>query len=67
MSEQANRQEGVAGDTDHHQHRAGPGEGVRAPLLADGGDAAEPRRATPLCLEQPARPSRDIKRHEGEL
>ena len=41
MSEQGNRQEGVAGDTDHPQHRAGPGEGVRAPLLADGGDAAE--------------------------
>ena len=41
MSEQGNRQKGVAGDTDHHQHRAGEGEGVRAPLLADGGDAAE--------------------------
>lgn len=41
MSEQGNRQEGIAGDTDHPQHRAGPGEGVRAPLLADGGDAAE--------------------------
>jgi hypothetical protein len=41
MSDQGNRQEGVAGDTDHHQHRAGPGEGVRAPYLADGGDAAE--------------------------
>lgn len=41
MSEQENRQEGIAGDTDHHQHRAGPGEGVRAPLIADGGDAAE--------------------------
>ncbi len=31
MSEQGNRQEGIAGETDHHQHRAGPGEGVRAP------------------------------------
>jgi hypothetical protein len=41
MSEQGNRQEGVAGDTDHPQHRAGPSEGVRAPYLADGGDAAE--------------------------
>ena len=41
MSEQGNRQEGIAGDSDHPQHRAGPGEGVRAPLLADGGDAAE--------------------------
>ena len=41
MSEQGNRQEGVAGDTDHHQHRAGPGEGVRAPFIADGGDVAE--------------------------
>ena len=41
MSDQGNRQPGVAGDTDHEQHRAGEGEGVRAPLLADGGDAAE--------------------------
>ncbi len=29
MSEQGNRQPGVAGDTDHPQHRAGEGEGVR--------------------------------------
>ncbi len=41
MSEQGNRQEGIAGDTDHHQHRAGPGEGARAPFIADGGDVAE--------------------------
>ena len=44
MSEQENRQDGVAGvagDTDHEQHRAGAGEGVRAPYLADGGDVAE--------------------------
>ena len=41
MSEQGNRQEGVAGDTDHPQHRAGPGEGRRAPFVADGGEAAE--------------------------
>ena len=41
MSEQGNRQSGVAGDTDHEQHRAGEGEGVRAPFLADGGEAAE--------------------------
>ena len=37
MSDQGNRQEGVAGDTDHPQHRAGPGEGVRAPYAADTG------------------------------
>ena len=41
MSEQGNRQEGIAGDTDHHQHRAGPDEGARAPFIADGGDVAE--------------------------
>ncbi|MGH9265744.1 MAG: hypothetical protein ACRD1D_13735 [Acidimicrobiales bacterium] len=29
MSEQGNRQPGITGDTDHEQHRAGPGEGVR--------------------------------------
>ena len=37
MSEQGNRQEGVAGDTDHEQHRAGPGEGVRAPYAEETG------------------------------
>src|SRR3712207_1675035 len=37
MSEQGNRQEGVAGDTDHPQHRAGEGEGVRAPYAEETG------------------------------
>jgi hypothetical protein len=37
MTEQGNRQEGVAGDTDHHQHRAGAGEGVRAPFATETG------------------------------
>ncbi len=37
MSDQGNRQEGVAGDTDHPQHRAGPGEGVRAPFASETG------------------------------
>jgi hypothetical protein len=37
MSEQGNRQEGVAGDTDHPQHRAGAGEGVRAPFATETG------------------------------
>lgn len=37
MSEQGNRQEGVAGDSDHPQHRAGAGEGVRAPLNTETG------------------------------
>jgi hypothetical protein len=37
MSEQGNRQPGVAGDTDHHQHRAGADEGVRAPYATDTG------------------------------
>jgi len=37
MSEQGNRQEGVAGDTDHPQHRAGEGEGVRAPFATETG------------------------------
>ena len=37
MSDQGNRQEGVAGDTDHEQHRAGPGEGVRAPYATETG------------------------------
>ena len=37
MSEQGNRQEGVAGDTDHEQHRAGAGEGVRAPFATETG------------------------------
>ncbi len=37
MSEQGNRQPNVAGDTDHPQHRAGEGEGVRAPFATDTG------------------------------
>jgi hypothetical protein len=37
MSEQGNRQEGVAGDSDHPQHRAGAGEGVRAPYATETG------------------------------
>ena len=37
MSDQGNRQEGVAGDTDHPQHRAGEGEGVRAPYAEETG------------------------------
>ena len=37
MSEQGNRQPGVAGDTDHPQHRAGEGEGVRAPYAEETG------------------------------
>ena len=37
MSEQGNRQPGVAGDTDHHQHRAGEGEGFRAPFATETG------------------------------
>jgi hypothetical protein len=34
-------QQAVIGETDHPQHRAGPGEGVRAPLVQDGADHAE--------------------------
>jgi hypothetical protein len=37
MSEQGNRQPGVAGETDHHQHRAGEGEGFRAPFATETG------------------------------
>jgi hypothetical protein len=37
MTEQGNKQEGIAGDTDHHQHRAGPDEGVRAPYATETG------------------------------
>ena len=37
MTEQGNRQPGVAGDTDHEQHRAGAGEGVRAPFATETG------------------------------
>lgn len=37
MSDQGNRQPEVAGDTDHPQHRAGPGEGVRAPFATETG------------------------------
>ena len=39
MSEQGNREPGIAGDTDHEQHRAGPGEGVRAPFATETGVA----------------------------
>ncbi len=41
MSEQGNRQEGIAGDSDHEQHRAGPNEGVRAPLSRDSGGPSQ--------------------------
>ncbi|MDQ6613178.1 MAG: hypothetical protein M3083_00025 [Actinomycetota bacterium] len=34
-------QSAVIGETGHAQHRAGPGEGVRAPLVQDGADHAE--------------------------
>jgi hypothetical protein len=37
MSDQGNRQEGVAGDLDHPVNRAGPGEGVRAPFASETG------------------------------
>jgi hypothetical protein len=37
MSEQGNRQPDVAGDTDHHQHRAGPDQGFRAPYAEETG------------------------------
>ena len=37
MSEQGNRQPDAAGDTDHPQNRAGPGEGVRAPFATETG------------------------------
>jgi len=37
MSEQGNTQDGVAGDSDHEQHRAGAGEGVRAPAATETG------------------------------
>ena len=37
MSDQGNRQPDAAGDTDHPQHRAGPGEGVRAPYATETG------------------------------
>lgn len=39
MTEPENRQEDIAGDTDHHQHRAGEGEGVRAPFATETGVA----------------------------
>jgi hypothetical protein len=41
MDDQGKRQPGIAGDSDHEQHRAGPGEGVRAPFIADGGTVSE--------------------------
>ncbi len=31
----------VVGETDHPQHRAAPGEGVRAPLAQDGAENAQ--------------------------
>ncbi|MGH9127059.1 MAG: hypothetical protein ACRDZ8_20405 [Acidimicrobiales bacterium] len=34
-------QQAVIGETDHEQHRAAPGEGVRAPLVSEGADHAE--------------------------
>jgi hypothetical protein len=37
MSEQGNRQHDIAGDSDHHQRRAGPDEGVRAPAATETG------------------------------
>jgi len=37
MSEQGKRQPDIAGESDHPQHRAGPGEGVRAPLATETG------------------------------
>jgi len=39
MDEQEDRQAGIAGESDHHQHRAGEGEGVRAPYVEEGGVA----------------------------
>ncbi len=39
MSDNDERQPGIAGESDHPQHRAGPGEGVRAPFAEDGGVA----------------------------
>ncbi|MGI8984495.1 MAG: hypothetical protein ACR2HM_08195 [Acidimicrobiales bacterium] len=37
MTEQENRQAGVAGETDHDQHRAGKDEGFRAPFATETG------------------------------
>lgn len=37
MSEQGSRQPDVTGESDHPQHRAGPGEGVRAPMATETG------------------------------
>ena len=39
MSDNDERQPDIAGESDHPQHRAGPGEGVRAPFAEDGGFA----------------------------
>jgi len=39
VSDQGNRQPGIAGESDHEQHRAGPGEGVRAPFADETGVA----------------------------
>jgi hypothetical protein len=33
---QDGNQQAVIGETDHPQHRAGPGEGVRAPFVSEG-------------------------------
>jgi hypothetical protein len=38
---QQGNQQAVIGETDHPQHRAAPGEGIRAPLASDGADHAE--------------------------
>lgn len=34
-------QSATIGESDHPQHRAGPGEGIRAPMAEDGADHAE--------------------------
>ncbi|HEX3424730.1 MAG TPA: hypothetical protein VHT30_01270 [Acidimicrobiales bacterium] len=34
-------QQAIIGESDHEQHRAGPGEGVRAPLTSEGADHPE--------------------------
>lgn len=34
-------QQAIIGETDHPQHRAAPGEGIRAPLASEGADHPE--------------------------
>jgi hypothetical protein len=34
-------QQAIIGESDHEQHRAAPGEGIRAPLTSEGADHAE--------------------------